>query len=44
MMPYQHSRWRQVFHAIVATTSPGFTPSRFCAAEASIRERRSRSA
>ena len=28
MMPYQHSRWRQVFHAMVATRSPSLMPSR----------------
>ncbi len=28
MMPYQASRWRQVFQAMVATRSPSLMPSR----------------
>ena len=28
MMPYQASRWRQVFQAMVATRSPSLIPSR----------------
>ncbi len=28
MMPYQHSRWRAVFQAMVATRSPSLMPSR----------------